>query len=261
MPFRTRLLAANSDIVRTVITMAVTSALLIPTAINQSAEHAKEVKATTVLSESTGLHHEQLAIYPVIASERLDRTAAATLDQANVVAGQVAAKTDVAPLTQAIAALSSYRSQDDKTVIRLTDTTKSAIAAATAAAAEYDRAAAAQAAAAAAQAAAALAAANSPDGARATARSMAASSYGWGAGQFQCLDHLWSKESGWSYTAHNPSGATGIPQALPGDKMASVGADWATDAATQIRWGLGYIAGSYGSPCAAWSHSQSVNWY
>jgi len=111
-------------------------------------------------------------------------------------------------------------------------------------------------------AAAALAAANTPEGAKATARAMAASQYGWGDGQFSCLESLWTKESHWDYQAYNKNGgATGIPQALPGNKMASAGADWQTNAATQIAWGLGYIAGSYGTPCAAWSHSQAVNWY
>ncbi|HAQ59952.1 MAG TPA: 16S rRNA pseudouridylate synthase [Microbacterium sp.] len=86
--------------------------------------------------------------------------------------------------------------------------------------------------------------------------------YGWGDDQFGCLVSLWNKESGWNYQAYNrSSGATGIPQALPGSKMASAGADWQTNPATQISWGLGYIAGRYGSPCGAWSHSQSVGWY
>jgi hypothetical protein len=88
------------------------------------------------------------------------------------------------------------------------------------------------------------------------------SSFGWGRDQFSCLDALWSHESGWSTTAANPNtGAYGIPQALPGSKMASAGADWQTDAATQIRWGLGYIRGLYGSPCGAWSHEQATGWY
>ncbi|MGN6219557.1 MAG: phospholipase [Microbacterium sp.] len=134
---------------------------------------------------------------------------------------------------------------------------EAAAAAAAAAAAEAQRQAEAAAAAAAAQAAA-----NTPDGAKATARQMAASKYGWGDGQFSCLQSLWNKESGWNYQAYNRNGgATGIPQALPGNKMASAGADWQTNAATQIAWGLGYIASSYGTPCAAWSHSQAVNWY
>ena len=111
-------------------------------------------------------------------------------------------------------------------------------------------------------AAAALAAANTPEGAKATARQMAASQYGWGDGQFSCLESLWEKESNWNYQAYNAgSGATGIPQSLPGNKMASAGADWQTNAATQIAWGLGYIAGSYGTPCAAWGHSQATDWY
>ncbi|MFC7732137.1 lytic transglycosylase domain-containing protein [Actinomadura keratinilytica] len=80
--------------------------------------------------------------------------------------------------------------------------------------------------------------------------------------QFGCLVNLWNKESGWNYRATNPSsGAYGIPQALPGSKMASEGADWRTNAKTQIRWGLNYIKGRYGSPCAAWQHSQSTGWY
>jgi hypothetical protein len=86
--------------------------------------------------------------------------------------------------------------------------------------------------------------------------------YGWGDDQFSCLVSLWNKESGWNYQAYNrSSGAYGIPQALPGSKMGSAGADWQTNPATQIAWGLGYIAGRYGSPCGAWSHSQSTGWY
>ncbi|WP_240696732.1 ubiquitin-like domain-containing protein [Cellulosimicrobium funkei] len=85
---------------------------------------------------------------------------------------------------------------------------------------------------------------------------------GWTGSQWTCLEKLWTKESNWNPTADNPtSSAYGIPQSLPGSKMASKGADWATNPATQIAWGLDYIAGSYGSPCGAWSHSQAVNWY
>lgn len=93
------------------------------------------------------------------------------------------------------------------------------------------------------------------------ARSML-SSYGWGDDQFQCLNSLWQRESGWNHLAKNPSsGAYGIPQALPGSKMASAGADWQTNPATQIRWGLGYIKGRYGSPCGALNHSHARGWY
>jgi hypothetical protein len=85
---------------------------------------------------------------------------------------------------------------------------------------------------------------------------------GWGQGEFDCLVALWNKESHWNVYAHNKnSGAYGIPQAYPGEKMASVGADWATNPATQITWGLGYISGRFGTPCGAWGHSQAKGWY
>jgi hypothetical protein len=84
---------------------------------------------------------------------------------------------------------------------------------------------------------------------------------GWGSGQFSCLVSLWNKESGWRTDAANPSGAYGIPQALPGSKMASAGPDWQHNATTQISWGLSYIAGVYGTPCSAWAHSQATGWY
>jgi len=80
--------------------------------------------------------------------------------------------------------------------------------------------------------------------------------------QFPCLDSLFKKESGWNQKATNASsGAYGIPQALPGSKMAEFGDDWRTNPATQIKWGLSYIEGRYGTPCNAWSHSQSTGWY
>jgi uncharacterized protein YabE (DUF348 family) len=85
--------------------------------------------------------------------------------------------------------------------------------------------------------------------------------HGWGSDQFGCLVSLWNKESGWRTDAANASGAYGIPQALPGSKMSSAGADWQTSAKTQITWGLQYISGVYGTPCAAWAHSQATNWY
>lgn len=111
-------------------------------------------------------------------------------------------------------------------------------------------------------AAAAIAAANTPEGAKVAAQQIAADEFGWGGDQFSCLSSLWQKESSWNYQAYNASsGATGIPQALPGSKMASAGSDWQTNALTQIRWGLDYIQRAYGSPCAAWGHSQATNWY
>ena len=86
-------------------------------------------------------------------------------------------------------------------------------------------------------------------------------SYGWSSSQFGCLQSLWTAESGWDVYASNPSGAYGIPQALPGSKMASAGPDWQSNPATQIRWGLGYIKGLYGSPCGAWAHEEADGWY
>ena len=89
----------------------------------------------------------------------------------------------------------------------------------------------------------------------------AVASRGWGEDQYSCLVSLWNRESGWRVNAANPSGAYGIPQALPGSKMSSAGADWETSAATQIEWGLGYIGGRYGTPCGAWAHSEDAGWY
>ena len=88
------------------------------------------------------------------------------------------------------------------------------------------------------------------------------SRYGYGQDQFSCLDAIYSQESGWNPHAANPtSSAYGIPQALPGSKMASAGPNWENDPATQIKWGLGYIKGRYGSPCSAWGFKQGHGWY
>jgi hypothetical protein len=84
---------------------------------------------------------------------------------------------------------------------------------------------------------------------------------GMGNDQYSCLVSLWNRESHWRVDAENPDGAYGIPQALPGSKMASAGPDWQTNATTQIMWGLGYIKARYGTPCGAWAHSQATGWY
>lgn len=100
---------------------------------------------------------------------------------------------------------------------------------------------------------------------RAAAKAYAANAlpaYGWGSDQFRCLDLLWTRESSWRADAYNASsGAYGIPQSLPGSKMAAAGADWRTNAATQIDWGLSYISARYRTPCGAWAHSEAYNWY
>ena len=80
--------------------------------------------------------------------------------------------------------------------------------------------------------------------------------------QYQCLVSLWNRESHWNYKAHNGgSGAHGIPQALPGSKMRTAGADWRTNPVTQIVWGLGYVKARYSTPCGALSHFHSHGWY
>jgi len=86
--------------------------------------------------------------------------------------------------------------------------------------------------------------------------------YGWSENDFDCLVKLWNKESGWNvYAKNSSSGAYGIPQALPGSKMASAGSDYLNSYETQVDWGLSYIKGRYGTPSAAWSHSVNTGWY
>jgi hypothetical protein len=100
-----------------------------------------------------------------------------------------------------------------------------------------------------------------PGTAQAIAKSML-TARGLGADQYNCLVSLWNRESGWNvYAMNSSSGAYGIPQALPGRKMASAGADWATNPETQVSWGLSYITGRYATPCGAWAHSENNGWY
>jgi hypothetical protein len=101
-----------------------------------------------------------------------------------------------------------------------------------------------------------------PTGAEAIAKAMLPS-FGFDqTTQYSCLYDLWMRESGWNVYAENTaSGAYGIPQSLPGDKMASAGADWQTNPATQIKWGLGYIAAEYGTPCGAWQNEVNYGYY
>lgn len=223
-----------------------------------SAEQA--AVSTAQLDQTSGLRSEQLGVYAGVASAHVENKAEAVLVTASAVAKEAEGKVDATTLTDTIDKLDDYETLDTDTVVDLTRQVVIVMNDTQAAAKAYDEKVAAEAAAAA--AAEALAQANTPEGAQATAREMAASDYGWGDDQFSCLSNLWQKESGWSYTAENASsGAYGIPQALPGSKMATIADDWRTNAATQIAWGLSYIDRSYGTPCAAWSHSQSVNWY
>ncbi|MCU1481863.1 MAG: hypothetical protein JWQ19_2649 [Subtercola sp.] len=243
-------------------------ALAVQTSVS-SAQAAEAVAAT---------QRTQQQLDETVAKSAAVATAMNTIARAQQVAETSATKVDTTGLTSSLASLSTttsrdYSSLDTQAVVGLTVQTEFESQNTAAAAAQADRLAAEAAAAAAAKAAAdaaaaaqaaadALAASNTVDDAKATAENLASSQYGWGSDQYSCLVSLWQKESGWSYQASNSSsGAAGIPQALPGSKMSSVADDWATNATTQITWGLKYIASAYGTPCSAWSHSQSVNWY
>ena len=97
---------------------------------------------------------------------------------------------------------------------------------------------------------------------REIARQIMKNKYGYGASDFDCFNNIIIRESMWRVNATNPiSGAYGIPQALPGSKMATAGSDWRTNPATQIIWAIGYMEKRYGSPCQAWSFKRSHGWY
>ncbi len=241
------------------------------------------VGAQPAIGEAIGMPSASATSTPALHGADLDRAqAAATIATARTVLADANDKTDTSALERQVHALSDYRSMSGSAITTHIASTVDATtqvadqsasqdkadadaAAAAAAKAQADAEAQAAAERAAAEAAAAAerqAAANTVAGAKATASSMASSQYGWGSAQFQCLDSLWTKESGWNYQAVNPNGgATGIPQALPGSKMGTVAADWRTNATTQITWGLQYISAAYGTPCAAWAHSQATNFY
>lgn len=252
--------------------VAVAVAAVVTPVVVQNA-YAEPSKQTTSASSEVqkGSPIAAMAVQHKAAQDSFDALAVA-----QITVEQVQGRADTTELNNAISALKNNYSSDAGTLQKLTVAANNAVEKADVAAEAHDAAvkaaqqaaaeaaakAAAEAAAAAQAAAQALAQADTPDGARAVAQSMMASKYGWGSDQFQCLNSLWNRESGWNYQAYNAgSGATGIPQALPGSKMAAFGSDWATNAATQIAWGLSYISGSYGTPCAAWGHSQSSGWY
>ena len=94
------------------------------------------------------------------------------------------------------------------------------------------------------------------------AHDLVINTYKWSEADYSALVKLWNKESGWNPNSHNSSsGAHGIPQALPANKMKSEGSDYYTNGYTQIRWGLKYIKNRYGTPSKAWRHFQNKNWY
>jgi hypothetical protein len=101
-----------------------------------------------------------------------------------------------------------------------------------------------------------------PTGAEALGQQLLVSYGGFSSGQWPCLYNLWQRESGWNVYAENgASGAYGIPQSLPGYKMASIASDWQTNPATQIKWGLSYIKSTYGTPCGAWQNELNYGYY
>jgi len=227
-----------------------------------------------------------------VAEQLREAQARSTISIAQQVISSTEGKVDASALKTSVASLADYEQLDGDALDQLLAETVTASQSVQAAAGEADRQAAAAAAKAAADkaaaekaaaekaaaekaaaekaaaekkaadAAAAQAGSNTPEGAQASARRIASEQYGWGEDQMSCLVNLWQKESGWNYQALNASsGAAGIPQSLPGSKMATVAPDWATNATTQVTWGLQYIDRAYGTPCAAWGHSQAVNWY
>ncbi len=255
------------------------------------AEQQARIAATTWMSNAVGLSADQQPAYDAVLASRANLDAEATITVAKEAIEKADGYADSSDLETTVSHLEHYELLAPERVFLLVDQatehadtvtseTKKAVEAekkrkaeeearkaaeAEAARKAAEEAAAAEAAAAApapAPAPATPTAPANPSGAQAIARDMMRSSYGWGDDQFGCLVSLWNKESGWNVYAQNPySGAYGIPQALPGSKMATAGADWATSASTQIRWGLGYIAGRYGTPCGAWNHSVAVGWY
>jgi hypothetical protein len=226
--------------------------------VTSAVDAQQRVDATAAVTQATGLHQDQLGAYSVVAQAKAISTAKDTIQAAEATLAAADGKVDASGLQASVASLGDYEKLPLDSVVTLTRETKAHTQETAAAATEFDRAQEAQARAAAEM----LARANTPDGAKAFAKDLAAAQYGWGDAQYTCLVNLWQKESGWNYRAMNSSsGATGIPQSLPGSKMATAGADWQTSATTQVRWGLDYISRGYGTPCAAWSHSQSVNWY
>ncbi|MFB6608766.1 hypothetical protein ACFCVO_00455 [Agromyces sp. NPDC056379] len=242
---------------------------------------AEQVAETAQLAAATDLDASQLGTHEGILDARATQDAVDALDEAEAVIASAGGKSDASDLEASVAALRSYELLAPERVFELADAARAHAVTVQAAVVEFDRVAAEQAAAQAAaeRAAAERAAAErdaatpptsggpapavpaNPSEAQVIARDMIAARYGWGDDQFGCLVALWNKESGWNVTAGSPGGAYGIPQALPGSKMASAGADWQTSAATQISWGLGYVAGRYGTACGAWAHFQANNWY
>ncbi|WP_158252601.1 hypothetical protein [Cryobacterium sp. Y57] len=245
----------------------------------------------TALASSGAEHVEQLELNAGRLRARAEQASESAVSGASVVIAAAEGKTDATDLSASVASLSPVTLLAPERIFELVDVTTTETANVNASTTEVDRVAAEQAAVAQASAEAAAAEAaveaaaeaaaaeaeagdavpaaparpsapTDPNAAQQIARQLMANQYGWGDDQFGCLVSLWEKESRWNVNAYNASsGATGIPQALPGNKMASAGADWQTNPATQISWGLGYIASRYSTPCDAWDKSEASGWY
>ncbi|WP_246150327.1 lytic transglycosylase domain-containing protein [Agromyces intestinalis] len=247
---------------------------------NAVAAQRDRVAETRVLTDAGNADTIQAASHSVVLDARAAYEAKSALAGAGAAVTAAQGKVDAAALAATVANLDDYERLSPSRVFTLVTQAEQLTQDVQARVAEFDRVAAEQAAAAkAAEEAAAAQAAeeaassgpstssrpaapSNPSEAQAIARGLMASMYGWGDDQFGCLVELWNHESGWNvYASNGSSGAYGIPQALPGSKMASAGGDWETNPATQITWGLGYVAGRYGTPCGAWDSFNAQGWY
>jgi hypothetical protein len=210
-------------------------------------DHSTADAATTAAPAADKTETANIALADLMAS----RVPTQRAEEDNLRAGQVALATDRRQAAQKAAAEAKRKAEQKAKAKAAAEAARKARAKAekAAAAARHQRAT---------HAAASRSFSGDP---RSIARALL-SSHGWSSSQFSCLNSLWERESGWNYRAYNASsGAYGIPQALPGSKMGSVASDWRTNPATQIKWGLNYIADRYSSPCGAWAHSESSGWY
>ena len=240
------------------------------------------IAETRALTEAANSDVQQLDAHGGILEARAVKQAEDTLAGATDTIAAAQGKADASALAASVAALDHYKLLAPERVFDLVDSTQLHAETVRGAVAEADRVAAEQAAAAAAAAAAAKAAAEAaqpprPSRRRRRARRAPAhrrtrprrrpsrATCSWPAAGATTSSAASSSSGttspGWNVYASNPSGAYGIPQALPGSKMATAGADWETNPATQISWGLGYITGRYGTPCGAWDTFNAQGWY
>lgn len=213
----------------------------------QAAAEEAQQRAAAEMVETQEQRIEQERAEELQQKKAAQAKAAQVLAAATPVLAAAEGKTDASALARSVTWLSQHATVAPAAVTTLAAQVEQTIPAVQVAVAEAER---------------IIAERATPAGAQAYASELMGQRYGWGADQASCLVSLWQKESNWRWDAVNASsGATGIPQSLPGSKMASHGADWQTNPATQISWGLDYIQRAYGTPCGAWAKSQAVGWY